>query len=62
MGASMVTFGRAGRLAVVLTAFAAGLLGATLAPRAVAPCACSPDAAAPATMLPEVEVVAPRLP
>jgi hypothetical protein len=58
---SMVTLECAARLAVVLAAFAAGLLGATLGPGAVAPCACNPDAVAPAAMLPEVEVVAPRL-
>lgn len=62
MGASTITLERAGRLAAVLAAFAAGLLGAALAPREAAPCACSRDAAAPVTTLPEVEVIAPRLP
>lgn len=51
-----------GRLLGALVAFAAGLLGATIGQRGFEPCACRGAAHAGLTLLPEVEVVAHRLP
>ena len=51
-----------GRLLGALVAFAAGLLGATVAQRGPDPCACRGAEQPGPTLLPEVEVVAKRLP
>jgi hypothetical protein len=48
--------------ASVLIATAAGLLGAALAQREPASCECRVNGAVPVQVLPEVEVVATRLP
>jgi len=50
-----------GRLLGALVAFAAGLLGATVAQRGAEPCACRGAAQTGPALLPEVEVVATRL-
>ena len=57
----MVLSDLSGRLLGVLVAFAAGLLGSTLAHREPEPCACRGAAQAVLPVLPEVEVVAVRL-
>jgi len=53
---------RTSRLLAALVAVVAILLGAALAQRDAAPCACGPGPAEPIAVLPEVEVVATRLP